>query len=146
MIRYIYADQLDAFPLLKRSMFRDRADQFKTRLGWDVHVDANGEERDEYDALLAACYTSALTAAARAALDARRSSLLVATPVLGSGARGAPMHEAARTLVRAIRDAPDAMPAAVRDGLRDAAVDVIVRVVVPDAASENTVQKAIESA
>ncbi|MCR8548099.1 autoinducer synthase [Salipiger sp. P9] len=51
MIRYIYADQLDAFPLLKRSMFRDRADQFKTRLGWDVHVDANGEERDEYDAL-----------------------------------------------------------------------------------------------
>lgn len=51
MIRFIYADQLNAFPLLKRTMFLDRADQFKTRLGWDVHVDANGEERDEYDAL-----------------------------------------------------------------------------------------------
>ena len=51
MIRYIYADQLDAFPLLKRSMFTDRADQFRTRLGWDVAVDAQGEERDEYDGM-----------------------------------------------------------------------------------------------
>ena len=51
MIRYIYADQLDGFPLLKRSMFTDRADQFRTRLGWDVAVDAQGEERDEYDGM-----------------------------------------------------------------------------------------------
>lgn len=49
MIRYIYADQLDQEPLLKASMFRDRADQFKTRLGWDVSVDAHGFERDAYD-------------------------------------------------------------------------------------------------
>lgn len=51
MIRYIYANDLDRFPRLKHSMFRDRADQFKIRLGWEVQVDDNGEERDEYDAL-----------------------------------------------------------------------------------------------
>jgi acyl homoserine lactone synthase len=51
MIRYVYADQLDKFPKLRDSMFRDRADQFKTRLGWDVNVDENGFERDQYDDL-----------------------------------------------------------------------------------------------
>jgi acyl homoserine lactone synthase len=30
-------------------MFQDRADQFKTRLGWKVTVDATGAERDGYD-------------------------------------------------------------------------------------------------
>ena len=49
MIRFLYADQLDAFPLLRDSMFRDRAEQFHGRLSWDVSVDANGFERDEYD-------------------------------------------------------------------------------------------------
>ena len=49
MIRYIYADDLHAHPTLARRMFVDRADQFKTRLDWDVTVDANGEERDAYD-------------------------------------------------------------------------------------------------
>ncbi|MBU2962062.1 autoinducer synthase [Citreicella sp. C3M06] len=51
MIRYLYADQLQHFPLLAQTMFRDRADQFKTRLGWDVTVDSQGYERDEYDDL-----------------------------------------------------------------------------------------------
>lgn len=51
MIRYLYADQLAQFPKLQRSMFLDRADQFKTRLGWEVQVDARGEERDDYDSL-----------------------------------------------------------------------------------------------
>ncbi|MEM7320953.1 MAG: acyl-homoserine-lactone synthase [Pseudomonadota bacterium] len=51
MLRYIYSDDLDQFPDLARAMFRDRADQFKTRLGWDVSVNADGEERDRYDAL-----------------------------------------------------------------------------------------------
>jgi acyl homoserine lactone synthase len=32
-------------------MFRDRAEQFKERLGWEVHVDENGFETDEYDGL-----------------------------------------------------------------------------------------------
>jgi len=32
-------------------MFKDRADQFQERLGWDVTVDAEGHERDQYDAL-----------------------------------------------------------------------------------------------
>lgn len=49
MIHYIYAQDLDAFPILKRTMFEDRADQFKTRLGWDVNVDDRGWEQDEYD-------------------------------------------------------------------------------------------------
>lgn len=51
MIRYLYSDQLTLHPKLASSMFRDRADQFRTRLGWPVDVDENGEERDQYDAL-----------------------------------------------------------------------------------------------
>ena len=47
MFRYLYADELDQYPALKDSMFRDRADQFKTRLNWDVKVDHNGYERNE---------------------------------------------------------------------------------------------------
>ncbi|MEM9432536.1 MAG: acyl-homoserine-lactone synthase [Pseudomonadota bacterium] len=51
MLRYIYANDLHNFPKLQDSMFRDRAEQFKSRLGWDVTVDDNGWERDEYDDL-----------------------------------------------------------------------------------------------
>ena len=49
MIRYIYGTDLHKFPKLAEAMFRDRADQFKTRLGWEVSVDESGLERDEYD-------------------------------------------------------------------------------------------------
>ncbi len=51
MIRYIYGHDLAEYPVIKTSMFRDRADQFSVRLKWQVTVDDNGEERDEYDAL-----------------------------------------------------------------------------------------------
>lgn len=51
MLRYLYGNDLKNFPLLKDTMFRDRADQFSRRLGWDVHVDQAGHERDEYDAM-----------------------------------------------------------------------------------------------
>ncbi|QQA42428.1 acyl-homoserine-lactone synthase [Pelagovum pacificum] len=51
MLRYIYGHELDWFPLLRDTMFRDRAAQFADRLGWDVSVDAQGHERDEYDDL-----------------------------------------------------------------------------------------------
>lgn len=51
MLHYIYADQLHLYPGLRDTMFRDRADQFASRLGWEVDVDARGEERDAYDAL-----------------------------------------------------------------------------------------------
>ncbi len=51
MIYYIYGDELDDFPDLRDGMFRDRARQFKERLGWSVEVDALGCEHDEYDAL-----------------------------------------------------------------------------------------------
>lgn len=51
MLRYLYADQLHRHVRLGQQMFQDRADQFANRLGWDVAVDAAGEERDEYDAM-----------------------------------------------------------------------------------------------
>lgn len=51
MLRYLYADQLSDHPKLAASMFKDRADQFKTRLGWEVSVDDAGYERDEYDGM-----------------------------------------------------------------------------------------------
>lgn len=51
MLRYIYGDDLASFPVLRSTMFEDRAHQFITRLKWDVTVNSAGEERDEYDAL-----------------------------------------------------------------------------------------------
>ncbi len=51
MLRYVYADELHRYSLLSEGMFKDRADQFKTRLGWDVQVNSRGEERDQYDEL-----------------------------------------------------------------------------------------------
>jgi len=51
MLRYVFADRLHDHPRLRDTMFRDRADQFHTRLGWAVEVDASGHERDRYDAL-----------------------------------------------------------------------------------------------
>lgn len=50
MLRYLYADELNHHPRLAESMYRDRALQFKDRLGWEVTVGADGAERDEYDA------------------------------------------------------------------------------------------------
>lgn len=49
MLRYIFGRDLAHEPLLQASMHQDRADQFKRRLGWEVSVDQNGWERDEYD-------------------------------------------------------------------------------------------------
>lgn len=51
MLRYIYGNDLHRYPRLRDGMFRDRADQFRTRLGWQVDVDDQGFERDVYDAL-----------------------------------------------------------------------------------------------
>ncbi|ARC87933.1 acyl-homoserine-lactone synthase [Rhodovulum sp. MB263] len=51
MLRYIYGVDLHKFPLLRDTMFRDRARQFHDRLGWAVTVDDSGEERDQYDGL-----------------------------------------------------------------------------------------------
>lgn len=51
MLSYIYANDLDQQPTLRAEMFQDRADQFKHRLNWDVNVDEQGFERDEYDAI-----------------------------------------------------------------------------------------------
>lgn len=51
MLRYIYEEELNDYPKLRDTMFRDRAIQFKDRLNWDVSVDENGFEHDEYDTL-----------------------------------------------------------------------------------------------
>ena len=51
MIRYIYSDQLSQHPVLAESMFKDRAEQFKHRLDWNVTVNSAGWEVDEYDSL-----------------------------------------------------------------------------------------------
>ena len=51
MLRYLSAHDLNLFPRLRDSMFRDRADQLATRLGWQVAVDDRGFEKDSYDAL-----------------------------------------------------------------------------------------------
>ncbi len=51
MIRYLKAEHLADHPHLAECMFRDRAKQFKDRLAWDVTVDQDGFEKDEYDAL-----------------------------------------------------------------------------------------------
>ena len=51
MLRYVYGDELHNFPKLRDTMFRDRTSQFKERLDWEVSVDENGFERDEYDDL-----------------------------------------------------------------------------------------------
>jgi len=51
MLRYIYTDELDQFPKLRDTMFRDRATQFRDRLNWEVTVNDQGFERDEYDDL-----------------------------------------------------------------------------------------------
>jgi acyl homoserine lactone synthase len=51
MLRYLRASELAAHPRLASTMFRDRATQFRHRLGWDVAVSPEGEERDAYDAL-----------------------------------------------------------------------------------------------
>ena len=51
MIRYLTATALRRFPKLESTMYKDRAAQFVGRLGWDVTVDARGEERDQYDVL-----------------------------------------------------------------------------------------------
>ena len=50
MIRYVYAADLDRHADLADAMFRDRAAQFRDRMGWDVAVDAMGWETDAYDA------------------------------------------------------------------------------------------------
>ena len=51
MIRYLYGRDLDQFPKLRDSMFLERAAQFRARLGWDVEVTDEGQERDLYDDL-----------------------------------------------------------------------------------------------
>ena len=51
MLRYVTAGELTQYPVLRDTMFRDRAAQFSDRLGWSVAVDAGGFERDQYDAL-----------------------------------------------------------------------------------------------
>jgi acyl homoserine lactone synthase len=50
MIKIVYASDLYRRPFLAASMYRDRASQFKERLGWEaVSLDDKGLEFDAYD-------------------------------------------------------------------------------------------------
>ena len=49
MLRILTAPELHRRPSLRDAMLRDRATQFRDRLGWPVHVDDMGRERDQYD-------------------------------------------------------------------------------------------------
>lgn len=51
MIKIVRAADLFRRPKLAATMFRDRALQFRERLGWDVAIDDQGLEFDEYDDL-----------------------------------------------------------------------------------------------
>lgn len=51
MIHYIYAEDLENFSILRETMFKDRATQFKSRLKWEVTVNSTGYEIDQYDTL-----------------------------------------------------------------------------------------------
>ncbi|HSG37642.1 MAG TPA: acyl-homoserine-lactone synthase [Paracoccaceae bacterium] len=51
MLRYLSGSELSRYSALESTMFRDRAAQFRDRLGWEVSVDSNGWERDQYDDL-----------------------------------------------------------------------------------------------
>jgi len=51
MIIYSNGNSEVRHPRLFNEMYRDRAQQFKHRLGWNVSVNRLGEERDEYDKL-----------------------------------------------------------------------------------------------
>lgn len=44
-----FAEQLEAFPLFRKTMFADRTDHFHHRLGWCRQFDAEGFERDYFD-------------------------------------------------------------------------------------------------
>jgi len=51
MIRYLFGNALHRYPRLRDTMFADRAAQFHSRLKWEIAVDENGHERDQYDHL-----------------------------------------------------------------------------------------------
>lgn len=51
MIRFVYAEELKNHQVLRDTMFKDRATQFRDRLNWDVEVNDCGHEVDQYDAL-----------------------------------------------------------------------------------------------
>lgn len=51
LLRYLTGDALANYRHLRDTMHRDRAAQFRDHLKWDVQVDADGFERDEYDSL-----------------------------------------------------------------------------------------------
>lgn len=49
MLRFVHGHELGRYPKLRHEMFRDRAKQFRDRLGWPLEVNLFGEEIDEYD-------------------------------------------------------------------------------------------------
>lgn len=49
MFTLVYGDDLFDFPKLADEMFQDRRVQFQEELGWDLNIDPQGREIDQYD-------------------------------------------------------------------------------------------------
>lgn len=49
MYTLVYGDDLFDFPRLANEMFQDRRIQFAEELGWELEIDAQGREIDQYD-------------------------------------------------------------------------------------------------
>ena len=49
MLHYLHGSDLNRFPQLTNSMFRDRRRQFIDRMGWDLNATEEGYEVDQYD-------------------------------------------------------------------------------------------------
>lgn len=90
---------------------------------------------NRWESQLVSCYVSGVRVAAEAAEQAGKSTLALATPLLGAGARGAPTQQAARLLVRAFRSPQMAL------AVPPTITDVLVRVVLVNAESEREVRE-----
>ena len=101
---------------------------------WPTSLDESS--LGEHAAQVAACFHSALDVS-RSAAAAADKMLLLTTPLIGAGARGAPAAAAASILVRACAMAQREAVAEALDG-----VDVVVRLVAHDRVSDEALQQA----
>ena len=103
---------------------------------WSMHA----TDPIQYEKLLGNCFTSALNASMAAAADKAVTSLVLATPILGAGARGAPTTVAARALMGALARYRATLPVVLPPPL----VEVVVRVVAGDVEGERALRGAME--
>jgi len=104
---------------------------------------AEGKDPRAWEQLLLSCYASALQAAREA------GSCSLACPLLGAGARGAPLVDAARVAAQALTAAPLTMPGGDHGHSRPEAsflpgAELVVRFAVVDDAAAGAVEEALD--